>query len=50
MAPLAVTTTTLGGTFHLGVTHRTGLIDAGRAAAVAGAVLAGCGRCDDSRS
>ncbi len=39
MAPIAVTTTTLGGTFHLGVTHRTGLIDAGRAAAVAGAVL-----------
>ena len=38
MAPLAIITTTLGNTFHLGLTHRTGLIDAGRAAAVAGPV------------
>ncbi len=39
MAPLAMTTTTLGDQFHLGLTYRTGLIDAGRAAAVAGTVL-----------
>jgi hypothetical protein len=35
MTPLVVTTTTLGGQFHLGVTHRTGLISSERAAAVA---------------
>ncbi len=39
MAPLAMTTTTLGDRFHLGLTHRTGLIDAGRAADIAAAVL-----------
>ena len=39
MGPLAMTTTTLGDRFHVGLTYRTGLIDAGRAAAIAGAVL-----------
>ena len=39
MAPLAMTTTTVGDRFHLGLTHRTALIDPARAAAVAGAVL-----------
>ena len=39
MAPLVLTTTTLGDAFHLGLTHRTGLIDAERAAAIAAAVL-----------
>ena len=39
MAPLAMTTTTLGDRFHLGLTYRTGLIDPARAAEIAGAVL-----------
>ena len=34
MTPLAITTTTLGDQFHLGVTHRTGLIPSERATAV----------------
>ena len=39
MGPLALTTTTVGDRFHLGLTYRTGLIDAPRAAAVAASVL-----------
>jgi hypothetical protein len=39
MGPLAMTTTTMGDRFQLGLTHRTGLIDADRAAAVAASVL-----------
>jgi hypothetical protein len=39
MAPLAITTTTLGQQFHLGMTHRTGLISPERAAAIIGAFL-----------
>ena len=39
MAPLVMTTTTVGRRFHLGLTYRTGLIDDARAAAVAGSVL-----------
>jgi hypothetical protein len=39
LAPLVMTTTTLGGRFHVGLTYRTGLIDAARAGDIAGAVL-----------
>ena len=39
MAPLVMSTTTLGDHFQIGLTHRTGLIDADCAAAVAGSVL-----------
>ena len=39
MAPVAMTTTTLGRRFHLGITHRTGLIAPDRVAAVAAHVL-----------
>ena len=35
MTPLAITTTTLGNHFHLGLTHRTGLISSDRAANIA---------------
>jgi hypothetical protein len=35
MTPLVVTTTTLGNQFHIGLTHRTGLISPERAAALA---------------
>jgi NRPS condensation-like uncharacterized protein len=40
MTPLAITTTTLGNQFHLGITHRTGLISADRARALADTFLA----------
>jgi hypothetical protein len=39
MTPLVVTTTTLGEKFHIGLTHRLGLIPPETAAAVAGAFL-----------
>jgi hypothetical protein len=44
MTPLAMTTTTVNDRFHIGLTYRTGLIDADRAAAVAGSVLGRLGR------
>jgi hypothetical protein len=40
MAPVALTTTTLGDTFHLGITYRTGLISDDKSAAIAGTFLA----------
>jgi hypothetical protein len=39
MTPLVITTTTLGDQFHLGLTHRTGLLCPDKAGRVAAMVL-----------